>query len=92
MIGHGSISKILPASIIYAVEDYLNLDSSSLYNNTVEEFYNISKDIPSHKLGRFRGVGSKSISRFEDFIYTTKFFKLWEDKIKERMENISITT
>ena len=90
MINHGPISRALPCSIIIAVAKYLNMDDFDLYNKTIGEFYNISKDVPSIKLRRYRGVGPKSIARFEDFIYMNKFFAIWENRIKERMDNPEI--
>jgi hypothetical protein len=84
MINHGSISRALPCSIIIGVAKYLNMDDFDLYNKTISEFYNISKDVPSIKLGRYKGVGPKSIARFEDFLYMMRFFTIWENRIKER--------
>tara|TARA_Y100000593_G_scaffold94784_1_gene195984 strand:+ start:1814 stop:2095 length:282 start_codon:yes stop_codon:yes gene_type:complete len=81
------ISKILPVAVICAVERHLKMDKYSLYNKSASEFYEIAKDIPSFRLERYRGVGPKSIARFEDFIYTSKFFEIWENRIKERTDN-----
>ena len=81
------ISRILPVAVIYAVERHLKMDKYSLYNKSASEFYEIAKDIPSFRLERYRGVGPKSIARFEDFIYTSKFFEIWENRIKERTDN-----
>tara|TARA_R100000234_G_scaffold106682_1_gene77388 strand:+ start:298 stop:579 length:282 start_codon:yes stop_codon:yes gene_type:complete len=81
------ISKILPVAVICAVERHLKMDKYSLYNKSANEFYEIAKDIPSFTLSRYRGVGPKSIARFEDFIYTSKFFEIWENRIKERTDN-----
>ena len=88
MVNRGPVSRVLPCSVIFAVEKHLNMDDFNLYNNTIDEFYNVSKDIPPIKLGRYRGVGPKSIARFEDFLYMNRFFTNWENRIKERMEEI----
>ena len=84
------ISRILPVAVIYAVERHLKMDKHSLYNKSANDFYEIAKDIPSFRLSRYRGVGPKSIARFEDFIYTSKFFNIWQNRIKQRTDNPEI--